>query len=51
MMCPVHLEPIDGAWFELAVAFAVSVFAILSPNLSIKRRLLDKRQGRCKKVG
>ena len=35
-MCPVHLEPIDGAWFELAVALPVPVLAVLSPNLRCK---------------
>ena len=33
-MCAVHLEPIDGAWLELAVALPVSLFAVLSANLS-----------------
>ena len=38
-MCFVHLEPIDGAWFELAVALPVPVFAVLSPNL---RKMLEE---------
>ena len=34
-MCTIYLEPIDGAWLELAVALAVPLLAVLRPHLGL----------------
>ena len=44
-MCTIYLEPIDGAWLELAVALAVPLLAVLRPHLSWRWKLMvDERR-------
>ena len=39
-MCTIYLEPIDGAWLELAVALAVPLLAVLRPHLRWRWKLM-----------
>ena len=43
-MCTIYLEPIDGAWLELAVALAVPLLAVLRPHLRWRWKLMVLRR-------